>query len=59
MQAYGIDFDGPFPDDHADHGNLVEIPRRSIPLGPTDYQEVCTAIDPLRPSDSYGIDIYM
>lgn len=59
MQAYGIDFDGPLPDDHTDDGNLVEIPRTSIPLEPTDYQEMCAAIDPLRPSDSYGIDIYM
>lgn len=59
IQAYGIDFDGPLPDDHADDGNLVEVPRTLIPLEPTDYQEMCAAIDPLRLSDSYGIDIYM
>ena len=59
IQAYGIDLDGPLPDDHSDDGNLVEIPRTLIPLETTDYQEMCAAIDPLKPSDSYGIDIYM
>lgn len=59
IQAYGIDIEGPVPDDHDDGSNAVEVPITSNPLEPNHYQQMCAAIDPLRPSDSYGIDIYM
>ena len=28
-------------------------------MGMDHYQEMCARIDPLRPSDSYGIDIFV
>lgn len=59
IQAYGIDIEGPVPDDHDDGSNAVEVPITSNPLESNHYQQMCAAIDPLRPSDSYGIDIYM
>lgn len=59
IQAYGIDKDGPVPDDHGDDINVVEVPNTLNPLQQTHYQEMLAAIDPLRPSDCHGIDIYM
>lgn len=59
IQAYGIDIDGPVRDDHGDDINVVEVPNTLNPLQQTHYQEMLAAIDPLRPSDCHGIDIYM
>lgn len=54
IQAYGIDIDGPVPDDHGDDINVVEVPNTLNPLQQTHYQEMLAAIDPLRPSDCHG-----
>ena len=59
IQAYGIDIHGPLPIDHGDDVNVVDVPNTLNPLEQSHYQEMCAAIDPLRPSDCHGIDIYM
>lgn len=37
----------------------MEVPETGCPLSPEQYQELLISIDPLRESESYGIDIYM
>ncbi|XP_068704543.1 uncharacterized protein [Montipora foliosa] len=59
IQEYRIHIDGPFPDDHGDDTSVVEVPSTLNPLEQIHYRRMCTAIDPLRPSDCHGIDIYM
>ena len=56
-----IDLEGPAPDDCVDGDSIVEIPNilNPIAMGMDHYQEMCATIDPLRPSDSYGIDIFV
>lgn len=38
---------------------IVEVPDTGCPLPLEQYQELVNRIDPLRESDSYGIDIYL
>ena len=59
IEAHGIDLEGPAPDDCVDGDSIVEIPNTLNPIGMDHYQEMCARIDPLRPSDSYGIDIFV
>ena len=38
---------------------IVEVPETGCPLSPEQYQDLLNSIDPLRESESFGIDIYM
>ena len=57
--VYGIDLEGPAPDDCVGGDSILEIPNTLNPVGMDHYKEMCARIDPLRPSDSYGIDIFV
>ena len=59
FERYGIDWDGPLPEDATLDEAIVEVPETGCPLSPEQYQELLSSIDPLRESESYGIDIYM
>ena len=52
--TYGMDYEGPEP---SDEGTVI-VPRLSFQLRPTDLQNLQHTIDPLLPSNNYGIDLY-
>ena len=56
VHLYGIDLEGPNPLE--DHGS-VELNEVQNPLPPALHQQLITAIDPLRESQHFGIDIYL
>ena len=58
IQGYGIDLDGPIAADCNDI-DMVEVPETTNPLDQVYYQEMIDTIDPCRPSNSSGIDIYL
>lgn len=53
---YGIDIDGPVPDVEE---NSVWVPPTPTPLNADSLTTLQTLIDPLRESDSFGIDIFL
>lgn len=56
---YGVDWDGPVPNNQTDAQEAVEVPTTSNPLQEADYVSLTSLIDPLRDSDEYGVDIYL
>ena len=52
--SYGIDEDGP----EADEEGTVIVPQLNYQLSSTDYQRLRDNVDPLSPSENYGIDLY-
>lgn len=59
FERYGIDWDGPLPEEATSGEAIVEVPETGCPLSPEQHQELLNSIDPLRESESFGIDIYM
>lgn len=55
QEAYGVDWNGPLPDVVDDS---VAVPETHCPLSDTDLDELKATIDPLAPSDSYGLDLF-
>lgn len=55
---YGIDWDGPLPDENDDYAQ-VEVPETRNPLSEDNFHELVQTIDPLSASESYGADIYL
>lgn len=53
--SYGVDDEGPDP---SDKEGSVAVPQLNFQLQPTDLQRLRNTINPLSPSDSYGIDLY-
>ena len=53
---YGIDPDGPLPDD--DDSNTIVVPP-ILGIDNEQYEDLALAIDPMGLSDDYGIDIYL
>ena len=53
---YGIDPDGPLPDD--DDSNTIVVPP-ILGIDNEQYEDLALAIDPMVLSDDYGIDIYL
>eukprot|EP00794_Sanderia_malayensis_P002173 gene2173-2469_t len=60
-ELHGIDSAGPTPlSEHVSESNdVVEAPKITCPLGEDDFLRLRTSINPLRDSQSFGIDIYM
>ena len=56
IKNYGIDPDGPLPDDE---DNEVVVPTTPCPLDSDQYDDLVLAVDPLSRSDNYGIDVYL
>lgn len=54
--VYGIDIDGPMPDAEE---NSVWVPPTANPLNDDSLALLQTQIDPLRESNSFGIDIFL
>ena len=54
---YGIDWDGPLPDDIMTNA-IVDIPSVINPLSDEHYGELCSEICPLAASTDYGKDLY-
>lgn len=54
---YGVDWDGPVPNNQTDAQEAVEVPTTTNPLQGADYVSLTSLIDPLRDSDKYGVDI--
>ena len=57
LEQYGLDWDGPLPEPDSDE--LIEVPSTESALNRQQTQELTEAIDPLRNSDCYGIDIFI
>ena len=53
--SYGIDEEGP---EASDEEGTVVVPELNFQLSPTDYQRLRDHVDPLSPSENYGIDLY-
>ena len=53
--SYGIDEEGP---EASDEEGMVVVPELNFQLSPTDYQRLRDHVDPLSPSENYGIDLY-
>ena len=54
--TYGVDEDRPVPTE--DDNSVVQIPECSYILSDTDFTLLQQTIDPLSPSEEYGIDLY-
>ena len=59
LQHYGVDWDGPLPQDALTDTERVEIPDTGCPLDDVQFADLSNSIDPLRQSTNHGIDIYM
>jgi hypothetical protein len=59
FQQYGIDWDGPVPAEDDMDVDAVQVPETTCPLSQEHLDELVATIDPLRESNSYGIDIYL
>ena len=57
QDSYGIDNDGPEADPEDEDGT-VSVPEVNINLSPADYRTLTSTIDPLAPSQDFGIDLY-
>lgn len=53
INAYGIDWDGPLPDE------AVDVPEVPGLLDPNQLQVLINSVDPLQRSEVYGIDLYV
>ena len=57
MEAYGIDWDGPLPQEPAD--STVSVPETQSVLSDQEMQSASYLVDPLSLSNCYGIELYM
>lgn len=55
-ENYGIDIGGTHH--QTDHLNAVVVPENRIRFSDTDTRELKSTINPLAPSDNFGIDLY-
>ena len=53
---YGMDPEAPEPQDESD--GVVVVPPANFHLNPEDFHWLRSTINPLGPSDNYGIDLY-
>ncbi len=53
--AYGIDDEGPEP---VDEEGTVVVPDLNFRLTPTNLRHLRDTVDPLSPSNNFGIDLY-
>jgi hypothetical protein len=58
VEEYGIDPEGPMPEEDEHWQNNVVVPHISNPLTETEYQMLCLEIDPLENGTDFGMDIY-
>ena len=57
MEAYGIDWDGPLPQEPAD--STVSVPETQSVLSDQEMQRLRNLVDSLSVSNCYGIELYM
>lgn len=57
MEAFGIDWDGPLPQEPAD--STVSVPETQSVLSDQEMQRLLNLVDPLSLSNCYGIEFYM
>lgn len=53
---YGIDWDGPTPDD--DDVNIVDVPEASTILTPEQLADLSNTYNPLEECEDFGMTIY-
>ena len=58
LEQYGIDWEGPCPHSETDLDN-VTVPRIDVNIPPNILQHLRESIDPLAPSELFGMDIYL
>ena len=56
---YGIDWSSPLPQEVDDTVTEVEVPAMAYSIQPIELMQLETTIDPLRQSDSQGVDVYV
>ena len=59
FDEYGIDWDGPLPCEAEMDVESIVVPVTNTPLSQEEYHQLSLCINPLRESNSYGIDIYL
>ena len=60
LEQYGIDWEGPCPDNETDSDcTCVTVPRINLHLPSNILQNLYNSVDPLAPSELYGMDIYL
>lgn len=57
LSTYGIDWDGPVP--AVDNEGVIQVPKIACPLDHNGYAALTNLVNPLKASDSFGIDIYI
>ncbi|XP_062506465.1 uncharacterized protein LOC134183036 [Corticium candelabrum] len=57
IAQFGIDPDGPITRDEEDSSSVVTVPQ--IVPSRDDYHRLMLSVDPLSPSDEFGIDLYL
>eukprot|EP00112_Aurelia_sp_Birch-Aquarium-sp1_P005285 Seg1598.19 transcript_id=Seg1598.19/GoldUCD/mRNA.D3Y31 product="hypothetical protein" protein_id=Seg1598.19/GoldUCD/D3Y31 len=58
-EQFGIDWLGPLPQELQDPIQDVEVPLVDCTLHPTDCDSLIAIIEPLRQSESQGVDVFM
>ena len=59
MDEYGIGWDGPFPPLDEAEDTAIKVPTTECQITDHSFRVLKTYVDPLKESNSYGIDIYM
>lgn len=54
---YGIDWNGPLPDD--DDVEVVEVTSTANPLSERDFIQLQSTVSPIDNSDCQGVDLYI
>lgn len=62
INAYGIDWDGPLPEEAVhvvDYVETVHVPEVPVFFDNHQIQLLVNFVDPLKESDVFGIDLYI
>lgn len=63
INDYGIDDNGPLPNpawsEDVSTPDAIEVPELHLPISIDDVDQHLSQIDPLAPSENFGIDIYL
>lgn len=59
LGEYGIDWDGPLPQEAEPSSTAADLTDVLCPLNPQEEEEIRRQINQLQESNCYGIDIFM
>ena len=56
---YGVDWNGPMPEDLGDDAESVAVPESLIEISDECREDLTTQVPPLTDSTNYGVDLYL